>query len=490
MRFRWGGVQVCRRRCGSVGRYRIACVDLRIGASAAAFHLLFSPRLDCSYPLCGDSDPAPRDQTGRSVSHWHYRGDCSSVPILAYGLSLSLPTQNILLTRWLSLTAFQIHDAGDFLRSSVNLLLTGGFETVRGRPIAKLLFAGLLELLHFNVQGVLWVTTAMAAAVAFAAVVGRLMGCAAGVLAGYILFDFSHDHIGGLTSEIPGFIFGTIGIALLLHAAASGTRTSFAAGFAILCIAMVTRFGAVFVRPALLCWSYWYHPPLLGRRWGMAVAGLLLGAMVVLSNQWIARTVILNFGGSFSNTADLWYGTIVKGQALLGTRNEAELIAVTRWLQIYADHPELSSMTHAAQTSAKFKVLIQTATRYPLEAAVGGLREIWAYVFDIKSFRFIEYKPLRIVITLIAYVSVWLCFVAMRRKQTQLRPFYFIPLWLLSCRNHFCWRRKPRGRADDCSSSGTGRLWRSHPTQFSALHAGGTAASWLEQFGRPYPAAT
>lgn len=349
------------------------------------------------------------------------------LPVLAYGLSLAILTENFLLSRWLAWNVFQIHDAGDFISASVELLLKGEFETVRGRPIAKLVFAGLIDLLHFNVHGALWLTTAAAAAAAvvLAGVVGRLMGCAASLLAGYILFDFSHEHIGGLTSEIPGFVFGTIGVALLLHAAASGAGVSFAAGYAILCLAMVTRVGAIFVLPALLWWSYWYHPPLLGRRWAMAVAGFLISAGVFLGNQSIAKIVIPTSGGSFANTADLWYGTIVQGQASLGTRKEADLIPVTRWVQIYADHPELGKMPRSEQSAAKFKILVQTAARYPAETVIGGLREIWGYIVDIKVFRFIEFKPLRIAITLSTYFSVWQCFVAMRKKRDPVAALLF-----------------------------------------------------------------
>ena len=72
----------------------------------------------------------------------------------------------------------------------------------------------------------------------------------------------------------------------------------------------------------------------------VAVVGLAITVLVLIGNSTLTKQISPQSGGSFVNAIDSWYAVIVEGQLLLNQRREDSVIPVTRWVQIYNDHPE------------------------------------------------------------------------------------------------------------------------------------------------------
>ena len=76
----------------------------------------------------------------------------------------------------------------------------------------------------------------------------------------------------------------------------------------------------------------------------VGAAGLVITVFIMVGNSALTRQVSPQSGGSFVNAVDSWYAIIVEGQLLLNQRTEVSVIPVTRWVQIYRDHPYILNL--------------------------------------------------------------------------------------------------------------------------------------------------
>jgi hypothetical protein len=343
--------------------------------------------------------------------------------LLLFLLSFGLIEAHLLPTRWLDFGLFQLGDAADFLGSTVELLYGGTFDDVRGRVFSNLLFAGLLHLGGFNLSLVAWVLTFLAALAAIAAALATfgLYGAVPAAFMAYILFDFAHEHIGGTSTEIPGFIVGALSIPFLFRAIQVRSHGAFLIGFALLCAAMLVRIGAALVLPALLLWAAVHLRGGLLARLSAAAIGVALALGLFVSNAALSRHVTPQSGGSFVNAINSWYAVIVEGQLILGQRDESSVIRETLWVQIYKDHPEIERAPMAERTALKLKVLVDALKEHPGATAVGAARQIVRYVGPMRIYQFIEVKPLRALLALLALLGMGRAFFEMWRGRS---PYY------------------------------------------------------------------
>jgi hypothetical protein len=358
-----------------------------------------------------------------SSKHQITAGLLAAALLLLFLLSFGLIEAHLLPTRWLDFGLFQLGDAQDFLGSTVELLYSGTFDDVRGRVFSNLLYAGLLHLGGFDLSLVGWVLTLLAALAAIAAALATfgLCGAVPAALIAYILFDFAHEHIGGTSTEIPGFIAGALSIPFLFRAIQVRSHGAFLIGFALLCAAMLVRIGAAFVLPALLLWAAIHLRGGLLARFSAVAAAVALALGLFVGNAALTRHVTPQSGGSFVNAINSWYAVIVEGQLILGQRDESGVIRDTLWVQIYKDHPEIERAPMAERPALKLKVLVNALTEHPGAAVVGAVRQIVKYVGPMRIYQFIEVKPLRIVLALLALLGMGRAFFEMWRGRS---PYY------------------------------------------------------------------
>ncbi len=331
------------------------------------------------------------------------------------GLYMALLDQHALFTRWVDWGSFQTGDADDFLGTAFAYLVDGNFATPRGRVISNLLYAGLLDLGNMDVRIATWpLAAALAVAIAlFATDCWRSFGPVAGAIAAYMAIDYGQDHLGGISTEIPGFLLGLLGTQLILRATRFGNWQGFLIGIAILTLALLTRMGALFILPTLLMWSIWGLGISRPRSFMIPTAGIVLIIGLFAANSSITREVVPDSAGGFVNAADSWYATVVEGQLALGERSEEDVIPVTRWRQIYLDNPGLEELPSAEMSARKADIIVSAVLDHPLAAVVGSVREIGIYLFKFKILRSIEIKPLRflcyflIMTGLVASIIAW-----------------------------------------------------------------------------------
>lgn len=341
--------------------------------------------------------------------------------MLSFSLSFSWTTivQNALGTRWLLLGSVPTNDANDFHNTALTLLGRGVFETIRGRPLSDAAWAGALALFNLDLFDAVTLFTGLTAlAMIMACLTGvRPVGVAGAAVLAACLFDYIHEHLGSVSSETPGFVLGLGAFSLTLYAAKARSRVAFVSGFAALSAAMVYRMGALFILPGLWCWAF----RALGRNgrrpWGTLAGALLLLVAVFAANSAVTRQITPTSGGGFVNVIDSWYATLIEGDIALGRRNPQTVLPVTRWVQMYEDFPDLKNLRGSEWVARKYDVFFSTLADRPLSALVGGALEINNYLVKRRVFAFIDFKPLRYLVMLLALIGVGVCAVyAGRRK--------------------------------------------------------------------------
>jgi hypothetical protein len=369
--------------------------------------------------ICGLRQDSPQESSKDQIT----AGVLAAALLLLFLLSVALIERHLLPTRWLDFGLFQLGDAADFIGSTVELLYDGTFTDPRGRVFSNVLFAGLIHLGEFDLSLVTWVLTVLAAVAAIAATFATfgLSGAVPAAFTAYILFDFAHEHIGGTSTEIPGFIVGALSIPFLFRAIQVRSHGAFLIGFALLCAAMLVRIGAAMVLPAVLLWAAVHLRGGLPARLSVVAIGVALALGLFVSNAALTRHVSPQSGGSFSNAVNAWYSVVVEGQLILGQRDERSVIRDTLWVQIYKDHPEIERAPMAERPALKLKALVNTLIEHPGAVAVGAGRQIVRYVGPLRLFQFVEVKPLRAVLALLALLGMARAFFEMWRGRS---PYY------------------------------------------------------------------
>ena len=326
---------------------------------------------------------------------------------LAFALTLRDIISHALPTRWLTWGVIPVNDAKGFLDNALEFLARGEFYTHRGRIFSPVFYSGLMHLFDLNIHAVMWVCTALAAIATLCVVfnVRSILGFTASGIIAFLLIDFVHEHIGGLSSEIPGYIFGLGAFSAILASVRSGSITSFLIGFILLSTAMAIRVGAVFILPALLVWAWIWLPPLWGRRWLTPLIGTILFIAIFWLNGVATRAIAPASGSAFSNGVDSWYAVIVEGELALGRRSPTDVISQTRWMQIYRDHPEIANAGTIDQHRLKMKFFIEALKRSPDAAVIGALIELKKYIINKDIFNFIDVRPIAFLVFLAAILG-------------------------------------------------------------------------------------
>ncbi len=164
---------------------------------------------------------------------------------------------------------------------------------------------------------------------ALSSAAARSVGRLAAIFAFFILFFYAREFaLSVIVTEVAGLSAGLAGIALLLHYASGNTRLPLLlAGLGLVSVGMTARAGALFILPALVCWSWWTLRNAKPRAW---IKPSLAALGAVLTGPTIHLSVLLalgidphNTGGNFSVTL---YG--------LSTGSRV-------WSQAYRDHAQL-----------------------------------------------------------------------------------------------------------------------------------------------------
>ena len=158
-------------------------------------------------------------------------------------LTLSIKTSNV---------------RGDFLSRTAQFLVNGTFETHRGRVINILTYAALLDWNDFNTVTSTRILTFLAAVstALTTLIVSKKWGVVSGAVFAYIIVEFANGHIGGVSSEMPGLIFGLLAFCFFLSVSQKWSGSIFLFGLLSLCFSLLTRVGAVFILPAIIIWAW------------------------------------------------------------------------------------------------------------------------------------------------------------------------------------------------------------------------------------------
>ena len=329
---------------------------------------------------------------------------------VAYGIADSLLIDQNATSRWVSWGIFQIHDASDFLDRAAQFLITGTFETHRGRVLNILTYAALLDLSDFNTVAVTQVLTYVGAITTALTtlIVSKKWGVLGGAVFAYIILEFANGHIGGFSSEMPGLIFGLLAFCLLLSSSEKWSGLIFLFGFLILCISLLIRVGAVFILAATIFWTWHVLRKKTSQKWLITLISLSIIAGLLVWDSKLTNTVAPTSGGSFANAYDSWYAIHVEGQLLLNQRDETSVMPQARWVQIYRDNPGLRDLHGTEGVDAKRNILIETFFQSPLTFFVGGAQRIGLY-FSKFIFAFVEIGLVKGLLALLTFFGIWRC---------------------------------------------------------------------------------
>ena len=327
-----------------------------------------------------------------------------------YGIADSLLIDHNATSRWVSWGIFQINDAGDFLGRATQFLVTGTFETHRGRVLNILTYAALLDLTNFNTVAATQVLTYLGAiTTAFATlIVSKKWGVISGAVFAYIIVEFANGHIGGFSSEMPGLIFGLSAFCILLSLSEKWSGPIFLFGLFILCISLLIRVGAVFILPATIFWAWHVLREKTAQKWLITLTSLSIIAGLLVWDSKLTNAVAPTSGGSFANAYDSWYAIHVEGQLLLNQREEASVMPQARWAQIYRDNPGLRELRDKEEVAVKRNILIETFFQSPLTFFVGGVQRIGLY-FSKFMFAFVEIGLVKGLLGLLTCFGIWRC---------------------------------------------------------------------------------
>lgn len=328
----------------------------------------------------------------------------------SYGIADSLLFNHHATSRWLSWGIFQTHDAGDFLSRTAQFLVNGTFETHRGRVINILTYAALLDWNDFNTVTSTRILTFLAAVstALTTLIVSKKWGVVSGAVFAYIIVEFANGHIGGVSSEMPGLIFGLLAFCFFLSVSQKWSGSIFLFGLLSLCFSLLTRVGAVFILPAIIIWAWHLLQKRKMQKWLITLISLLMVAGLIVFDSKLTNMVAPKSGGSFANAYDSWYAVHVEGQLVLKQRDEASVMPQARWVQIYSDNPNLRELSGKEEVAVKKNILIETFFQSPITFFVGGMQRIGLYFYKF-MFAFVEIGLIKGLLALMACFGLWGC---------------------------------------------------------------------------------
>ncbi len=272
---------------------------------------------------------------------------------------------------------YQFTDAENYWRCGNSLMDYGEFaySWCQRRVIYPSMLASLAGLLDRNIilvllAQVLLLTWAILAfgrrCLLFAGPVGVIVSVA-------LLLIFARVQAFTVTmSEVAGLLFGLLGFALLISAAASGLLGRFAAGVALLSIALNARAGAFFVLPLLVLWAgiVAAHHRRLVWRWLLVAA--VASSAGFLFQAWLVSAAggdATNSHGNFSYTL---YGLSQGGAG---------------WQSVLRDHPDLIG-SDAERSKQIYRLALQNIVREPKLFMQGIWKNLESHYFEQGSYGF------------------------------------------------------------------------------------------------------
>jgi hypothetical protein len=135
----------------------------------------------------------------------------------------------------------------------------GGSSQGTWRPLFPGLLSSLLLITDKNLQWTLAALVFMVAVAAFlsARQIRPVLGVPASAYYLTLIYFYIQPWLGYTMSEIPGMIFGCLGLALLWRSAQSKKTPDLVSGLFLLVIGVSARAGAFFIFPALALWAGW-----------------------------------------------------------------------------------------------------------------------------------------------------------------------------------------------------------------------------------------
>ena len=251
---------------------------------------------------------------------------------------------------------FMVSDAGDHYECARHLDWRGsleGQEWCQRRPLYAALLAGFSALAGRLSLGMMLLQAAMLGVSVFvlARAVSRQLGLIAAACAFVLMFAYGREHaLSQIMSENAGLMFGAVGLAFLLHGAATdGERRRILIGTALVSIALFARAGPILTLPLIAAWAMltFRHQ---GDGWrllaGLVVA-VLAGPMLQAVVSLLAGADVTNAQSNFAYTL---YGLAMGGRG---------------WGAVFEDHPYLAKLSDAAAAKEIYALAFKKLTQDP-----------------------------------------------------------------------------------------------------------------------------
>ena len=284
--------------------------------------------------------------------------------IVLLGVWASGITDNYILSGMLPLA-----DASDYYTNALHFPQTGLFSSFSSRrPIFNSVLVGLVFLADNDlilVQSLLTILTALCCAFTLVQLLDFLHPAAVSLLTVTIFFYFRR-FAGVISSEILGIALGMAGFLLLWRSILRKEMLFYCLGLFLSSLALFTRAGAFVILPMLVLWGTFYL-----RQKEMNVVHFVLLSLLPLVAAYLVNKLLFNVYGAADGTAFSNYAYSLYGLAKGGAS----------WVQIFEDHPELTTLPINEQTSKAYQLALQLIFSKPVDFLSGILHE-WGVFFS------------------------------------------------------------------------------------------------------------
>ncbi len=176
------------------------------------------------------------------------------------GATISIIQNDIITTRWLELGYFSINDAVDYLNQSIQYLFENEVYSKKGRVVFPIMYAGFLGELKLNMQAIQLILSVLLAFITFssAILIYKYYGYFYSLIFTGLSVDYLIEHIGGVCTEIIGFILGATGFIFFLKLKLSKKKDIkfFYLFLFFILFGYLIRPSLPLVLPALLAWGF------------------------------------------------------------------------------------------------------------------------------------------------------------------------------------------------------------------------------------------
>ena len=123
-------------------------------------------------------------------------------------MTIAIVQNDMINTRWLELGTYPINDAGDYFSQSLQYLFENEVYSIKGRIIFPIINAGLLGVFKLDLSSIQLLVTFLLATITFCAtlIVYKNYGYKYSLLFSSISLDYVLEHVGGVCTEVIGYI--------------------------------------------------------------------------------------------------------------------------------------------------------------------------------------------------------------------------------------------------------------------------------------------